>query len=263
MDLNALFKAPAGAPSPLREVYEVVAKYIRVACSLYQKTARSQTDVHSFAAAACALAGERRDARAGLAAAEIGLTANAPDAFAAFHAALEGVEPINHACAHVLAAHRMNTEDHRGGDFRPCAAYPNHPRFRGDIQTFFADWPEVNDRQLLEGMRQATVLAAARLNGRGQVPVAAGAGGADGPPRIHKSSLATVAELAAECGITTDAMDSALRRFAKTHYDCREEVENPKRNEPRFVYRRRVVQPLLDRYQNRRTDDGQQKTTRG
>jgi hypothetical protein len=115
MDLNALFKAPAGAPSPLREVYEAVAKYIRVACSLHQKAARSQTDVDSFVPAACALAGERRDARAGLAAAEIGLTANAPDAFAAFRAALEGVEPINHACAHVLAACGRNAEDHLGG----------------------------------------------------------------------------------------------------------------------------------------------------
>jgi hypothetical protein len=178
MDLNALFKAPAGTPSPLREVYEAVAKYIRVACSLHQKAARSQTDVDRFVAAACALAWERQKAFACLAAAEIGLTANAPDAFAAFRAALEGVEPINHACADVLVACGRNAKDHLEGDFRPCDAYPNHPRFRGDIRTFFAAWPEVNERQLLEGMRQATVLAAARLNGRGQVPVPG-----EGPPQ--------------------------------------------------------------------------------
>jgi hypothetical protein len=171
MDLNTLFTAPAGTPSPLRDAYEAVAEFVHVACTLHQEVARSQTDVNTFVPAACALAGERRKALACLAAAEIWFAANAPDAFAAFHAALEGVEPVNHACADVLAAHGMNATDHLGGGFRPCTAYPHHPGSRSDIRSFFSDWPEVNERQLLERMRQPTALAAARLTALQQAPV--------------------------------------------------------------------------------------------
>jgi hypothetical protein len=174
MDLNTLFTAPAGTPSPLRDAYEAVAEFVHVACTLHQEVARSQTDVNTFVAAACALAGERRKALACLAAAEIWVTATAPDAFAAFHAALEGVEPINHACADVLVAHGMNATDHLGGGFQPCTAYPHHPGSRSDIRSFFSDWPGVNERQLLERMRQPTALAAARLAGLRQAPVPGG-----------------------------------------------------------------------------------------
>jgi hypothetical protein len=78
-------------------------------------------------------------------------------------------------------------------------------------------------------------------------------------PRTHGSALprttvATVGDLADECGVTTDAMDSALRRYAKTHRDCRVPLENPKPREPKYVFRRADIQPVLDKFKERRAN---------
>jgi hypothetical protein len=47
------------------------------------------------------------------------------------------------------------------------------------------------------------------------------------------------ADLATALGLSdkTNTVESALRRFAKDHPDCREEIEAPRKGEPRVLYR--------------------------
>jgi hypothetical protein len=133
--------------------------------------AGSPQDLNTFIPSASALAWVRRKALRGLADAEIWLRSDAPDAFSALQAALEDVESVNHACVDVLSSHSFNPKDHFGGGLRPCAAYPDHPRFRGDIQGFFAAWPAVDERAILERLRQIVAQAASRaLNSLNRPP---------------------------------------------------------------------------------------------
>lgn len=170
MSTDTLLKAPLHTPSPLCEVYNAVADAVCVASNLRWETARSPTEASLFIPAARGLASARLQAYSRLAGAEIWLRANAPDALAAFHAALKEIEPINHACADVLLCNLEDVSDFLGHGFRPCADFPrhpkcylNHPGYCGDIQAFFAGWPEVEERALLERMRTPTALAAAAL----------------------------------------------------------------------------------------------------
>jgi hypothetical protein len=75
-----------------------------------------------------------------------------------------------------------------------------------------------------------------------------------------KSALASVSDLAAEYGVGKSALDSALRRFAARYPDCREEITNRKPREPRFMYRRADVQPVLERFRRDGRTDGRKKT---
>jgi len=68
---------------------------------------------------------------------------------------------------------------------------------------------------------------------------------------FHGSALVTAADLANECHVDKGVMNSALSKFAKTVSDCREKIENPKPREPKFVYRRELVEPLIKRYKER------------
>ena len=62
------------------------------------------------------------------------------------------------------------------------------------------------------------------------------------------SVLASAADLAAEYGVRPEIMGDALRKWAKRFPDCREPLEHPKPREPRYLYRRPSVQPVLDRF---------------
>src|SRR5262245_23637317 len=80
-------------------------------------------------------------------------------------------------------------------------------------------------------------------------PVQATAGVVGQAPTTRRAAVVTVADLAAECGVSNNVMDSALRKWAKRNPDCREGLEHPKPREPKFVYRRAEVQPVIARYQ--------------
>jgi hypothetical protein len=76
---------------------------------------------------------------------------------------------------------------------------------------------------------------------------------------VPRSAFATVTELAAECGVSTDAMGAALRKLSRKNPDCRERIENPRPREPRYLYRRVDVQSVLDRYKRDGRPDGRKK----
>jgi hypothetical protein len=54
-------------------------------------------------------------------------------------------------------------------------------------------------------------------------------------------------DLARRLRLSDDRVESALRRFRKKHPDCCEEVENPRKNQPRYLYRTADVLPILER----------------
>jgi hypothetical protein len=49
------------------------------------------------------------------------------------------------------------------------------------------------------------------------------------------------------------AVESFLRRYAAKHFDCCEDVELPRRNEPRRLYRTAEALPVLREWQAKRT----------
>jgi hypothetical protein len=59
--------------------------------------------------------------------------------------------------------------------------------------------------------------------------------------------LLSARDLASALGLAarTDAVESALRRHAERNLDCRVEVSNPRKGEPRYLYRVAVTWPLL------------------
>jgi hypothetical protein len=156
-------RAPAHTPSPLREVYDLVADAVGVACGFRQEMAESERHATDFKAAAQALADTRHRANVALWDIEIWLRSSAAGVWEACRAALEGIEPINHACSHVLLSFGMNARDHTGWDFRACPESGSCCKFSGDTRDYFAAVPSVDERSLLESMRRETIAAAARL----------------------------------------------------------------------------------------------------
>src|SRR5262249_3762481 len=86
----------------------------------------------------------------------------------------------------------------------------------------------------------------------------------DASPKIENGGgvFATAADLAAECGVSLDAMDAALRRWAEKHPECRETLEKPRPREPHYVYRRKDVEPVLKKYRERQGVDGRRANRR-
>jgi hypothetical protein len=75
----------------------------------------------------------------------------------------------------------------------------------------------------------------------GPNPAAAPLNPADLPPLISASHLARAT------GVNKAALDSALRRHAEKHDDCRIEQDNPRPTEPRFMYRVADVWPIVQK----------------
>jgi hypothetical protein len=80
---------------------------------------------------------------------------------------------------------------------------------------------------------------------------------ADPPPKTDQEQaakanlprLAPASELARLIGQPVDAVESFLRRYRVGNWGCFQSVENPRRNEPRILYRTAVVwQPLQDHF---------------
>jgi hypothetical protein len=63
----------------------------------------------------------------------------------------------------------------------------------------------------------------------------------DLPKMIAAPDLARLLELG------VDRVESALRRFRERHPDCAEEQGNPRRNEPRWLYRTADIHPVVER----------------
>src|SRR5262245_28107325 len=166
MNLNLLYTAPAHTPSPLREVYDRVAEAVRVACTLRKDMINSRHDMPLFIPAACALATARNAANDALQDREIWLRTNAASVWEACRAALEAIEPVNHACSHVLVSSGASACDHLGGDFVPCPPSGWCRDWGGDTRAYFAAVPTVDERAILESMRRETI-AATRVALRG------------------------------------------------------------------------------------------------
>lgn len=79
------------------------------------------------------------------------------------------------------------------------------------------------------------------------------------PPRPTAALMAS-ADLTAALGLPesrANAVDVALRKYADRNRGCRESVENPRRGEPRYLYRVDEVWPmLLERLPGWRAEDG-------
>lgn len=77
-------------------------------------------------------------------------------------------------------------------------------------------------------------------------------GGADGAaserPNCDPPILACVADLARCLGQPTGGVETFLRRYRKEHPDCFREVDNPRKNEARYVYRTSDVWPALQEW---------------
>jgi hypothetical protein len=163
LNLNTLLTAPSHTPSPLSEIYDLVADAVFVACGFRQEMAEFERHRQDFKAAALALANARGRANEALQEHEIWLHAHAREAEQAFRAALEAIEPVNHACSHVLVAYGANASEHLTWDFRPCPEGGSCLTFSGDTRAFFAAMPLVDQRAILSRMRHETKTAAARL----------------------------------------------------------------------------------------------------
>jgi hypothetical protein len=73
-----------------------------------------------------------------------------------------------------------------------------------------------------------------------------GAGDSDElPDPATLPPLLPSADLAQLCRVPANALDTALRRHAESHPDCRTDVPNPRRGEPRVLYRVRDVWPIV------------------
>jgi hypothetical protein len=60
-------------------------------------------------------------------------------------------------------------------------------------------------------------------------------------------AMMSARELASYFGLPYSKLESALRRYRAHHLDCWHEVENPRRNEPRIMYRVAEVSPVVQR----------------
>jgi hypothetical protein len=58
-------------------------------------------------------------------------------------------------------------------------------------------------------------------------------------------TMLSASDLAREIGQPTPRVETFLRRFHKKHPECRHEVDNPRRNEPRYLYSTVDVWPAL------------------
>jgi hypothetical protein len=163
MNLNTLVTPPVGIPSPLHEVYDLVADAVAVACGFRQEMAQTECDVENFKAAALALAKARHKANEALRGWEIWLRTNAAGVWEACRAALEAIEPVNHACSHVLPRFGGGAAGHLAWDFRSCPAFGNCNKFTGSIPAYFGTVPAADERGLLERLRSETIAAVARL----------------------------------------------------------------------------------------------------
>jgi hypothetical protein len=113
-----------------------------------------------------------RRAHEGLLDAESELCGNAPKVWDACHAALEAVQPVNHAFVHVLGALGDNVAEYiRWGNhvcpvFEGCTIVPNlsdPAAFGQAMADYFSQVPEIDERGILERLRAATIEAASRL----------------------------------------------------------------------------------------------------
>jgi hypothetical protein len=65
------------------------------------------------------------------------------------------------------------------------------------------------------------------------------------PVEILIDQLLSASGLANRLGVPKAPVDSFLRRYRKTHPDCCEEVNNPRKNEARILYHTAIVWPAL------------------
>jgi hypothetical protein len=68
------------------------------------------------------------------------------------------------------------------------------------------------------------------------------------PPPKPATKFMTTRELAAQLGVPRErwsAVEKALRDYATSHTDCRDEIKEPRRGEERVVYRTDEVWPFL------------------
>jgi hypothetical protein len=130
------------------------------------------------------------------------------------------------------------------------------------IQPSNGSWPKSNgtaaDRHVAGGYPAplARVAADARVWHTPQASPRPGAkppapdgipGAPELPTGVPLAALLSAPDLARQFGLPVDRVESALRRFRKDHPDCFTEVENPRKNEPRYLYRTAEVCPVLQR----------------
>jgi hypothetical protein len=60
-------------------------------------------------------------------------------------------------------------------------------------------------------------------------------------------ALLSAGDLARLLKLSLPRVESALRRYRENHPDCFTEAENPRKNEPRYLYRTADVLPVLRR----------------
>jgi hypothetical protein len=169
LDLATLLSAPIGTPQPLRNVYAAVAAAVYDASNLQHEIALKDCSPLDFKALAFGLATAWRTARNKLLREERWFAVNAGEAFCCFVQVLGEVGRINHACGHVVLADQSADppdpliRDYYFGDgCEPCAA-PQCNSFQGDVRSYFASLPSIDERQLLMQTRQATAKAAYHL----------------------------------------------------------------------------------------------------
>jgi hypothetical protein len=75
--------------------------------------------------------------------------------------------------------------------------------------------------------------------------------GAGASPSVDEAAalpvMLSAPDLAKRLKLPLSRVESCLRRFRDRHRDCCEEVENRRRNEPRYLYRTADVLPVLQR----------------
>jgi hypothetical protein len=57
--------------------------------------------------------------------------------------------------------------------------------------------------------------------------------------------MLSAADLAREIGMDPRRVESFLRRYRKRYPDCCEQIESPRKNEPKYLYRTKDVVPVL------------------
>lgn len=89
------------------------------------------------------------------------------------------------------------------------------------------------------------------VNGQDQAPIQGVPEGHEGPATKLKRAprLMSAPDLAAHIERPVPAVESFLRRFRLANFDCFEEMESRRRNDPRFMYRTaRVLGPLKEHF---------------
>jgi hypothetical protein len=170
IDLLTLLSAPSDTPRPLRNIYEAVAAAVFDASNLQHDIALKGCSPLDFEPRAVGLATAWRSARDKLFCQEIWFVANAEDAFRCFVQVLREVERINHACGHfILADHSAEPPDplfrdyYFGDGCQPCEIH-QCPPFMGDVRSYFASLPSIDQRGLLMQMRHVTARASYNLS---------------------------------------------------------------------------------------------------